>query len=81
METSSMRGNFTSTFFQPRNSIFSRMVRSHAMWLYRPSTETPTSSVLYLRNSSAMTAKVMNSEVHTGVKSAGCEKRMDHLPL
>ena len=32
-------------------------------------------------NSSAMEAKVMNSVVHKGVKSAGWEKRITHLPL
>ena len=32
-------------------------------------------------NSSAMEAKVMNSVVQTGVKSAGWLKRMTHLPL
>ena len=26
-------------------------------------------------------AKAMNSVVHTGVKSAGCENRISHLPL
>ena len=31
-------------------------------------------------NSSAMEAKVMNSVVQTGVKSAGWLKRMTHLP-
>jgi hypothetical protein len=42
--------------------------------------DSPISSQLSARNSSAMLAKVMNSVVQTGVKSAGCEKRITHLP-
>jgi|GEM_PF-6183434 hypothetical protein len=56
------------------------MVRSHAMWLQRPSTDNPTSSVLCSLKSSIIDAKVMNSVVHTGVKSAGWEKRIIQRP-
>ena len=43
MVMSSISGNFTSTFFMPLYSILSLIVRSHAMWLYSPSTDRPTS--------------------------------------
>ncbi len=36
--------------------------------------------MLYCLNCSSMLANVMNSVVQTGVKSAGWEKRMTHLP-
>ena len=39
------------------------------------------SSVLSALKSSIMDAKVMNSVVHTGVKSAGWENRITHFPL
>ena len=32
-------------------------------------------------NSCSIDANVINSVVHTGVKSAGCEKKITHLPL
>ena len=80
MVMSSMRGNFTSTFFMPLYSIFSLIVRSHAMWLKSPSTDRPTSLQLAFANCSSMVAKVMNSEVHTGVKSAGWLNRITQLP-
>jgi len=50
------------------------------MWLNVLSIDSPSSSQLSSRNSPAMLANVMNSVVHTGVKSAGCEKKMTHLP-
>ena len=56
------------------------MVRSHAMWLYNPSTERPTSWQLSASNSALRAAKVMNSEVQTGVKSDGWLKRMIQRP-
>ncbi len=57
------------------------MVRSQAMWLESPSTESPTSWQLSSSNSCCILPKVMNSEVHTGVKSAGWLKRMIQRPL
>ena len=57
------------------------IVRSHAMWLKVLSIESPISSQLSFWNSLAMLAKVMNSVVQTGVKSAGCENRITHFPL
>ena len=77
---SSISGNVTSTFFIPLYSIFSLIVRSHAMWLYNPSTESPTSLQFALANCSSIVANVMNSDVHTGVKSAGWLNRMTQLP-
>ncbi len=80
MLTSSMTGNVTSGFLIP----FQDMVwifLSHAIWEYRESTERPTSSVFMALNSSIIDANVMNSVVHTGVKSAGCENRTTHFPL
>ena len=56
------------------------MVRSQAMWLYNPSTDSPTSLVFSAANPSCMEAKVMNSLVHTGVKSAGWLNRITHSP-
>jgi hypothetical protein len=75
-----MRGKITSTSFMSRNVIRSLMVRSQAMWLYRPSTERPTSFVFSSAKSSCIVANVMNSVVHTGVKSAGWLNRITQLP-
>lgn len=47
------------------------MVLSRAMWLYKPSTDNHTNLQFTSLNCFSMLAKVMNSEVHTGVKSAG----------
>ena len=80
MVMSSIRGNVTSTFPMPFHSS-SCILLSHAMCAYRESMESPTSSVFILLNSSTMDAKVMNSVVHTGVKSAGWENRITHFPL
>ncbi len=66
-----MSGNLTSTFCMSRNLIFSLIVRSQAMWLKLLSMDRPISSQLSAANSSCIDAKVMNSVVHTGVKSAG----------
>jgi len=77
---SSIRGNLTSTFFIPLYSIFSLIVLSQAMWLYIPSTERPTKLQLTSLNFFSRVAKVINSEVHTGVKSAGWLKRITHFP-
>ena len=77
---SSMSGNVTSTSDIPRNSIVSLILRSHAMWLYRPSTDSPTSAVLSSANLSSRDANVMNSVVHTGVKSAGWLNRITQRP-
>ena len=41
----------------------------------------PRSLQLSFSNSGCMDAKVMNSVVQTGVKSAGWEKKITHLPL
>ncbi len=68
---SSIRGNLTSTSFIPRYSIVSLMVRSQAMWLWSLSTESPTSLQCASANLLSIEANVMNSEVQTGVKSAG----------
>ena len=78
---SAMSGKLTSTFSISRNLIFSLIVRSQAMWLKLLSMERPISSQLSALNSSAIDANVMNSVVHTGVKSAGWLNRMTHLPL
>jgi hypothetical protein len=45
------------------------------------SIDKPSNSQFMLLNNSARFAKPMNSVVHTGVKSAGCENKMSHLPL
>jgi hypothetical protein len=44
------------------------------------SIDRPSNSQFILKVSAAL-AKPMNSVVHTGVKSAGCENRISHLPL
>ena len=44
------------------------------------SMERPSSLQLSFSNSGCIAAKVMNSVVHTGVKSAGCEKKITHFP-
>ena len=81
MVRSLMTGNVTSTFFMPLYSIFSLIVRSQAMWLYVLSIDSPSSLQFSFSNSGCIEAKVMNSVVQTGVKSAGCEKKTTHLPL
>jgi hypothetical protein len=78
---SSITGNLTSTPFMSFHSIFSLIVLSHAMWLVRPSMDRPINSQLSSRKSSCIDANVMNSVVHTGVKSAGWLNRITHLPL
>ena len=50
MVMSSINGNLTSIFFIPLNSIFSLIVRNHAIWLYKPSIESPTNLQLALSN-------------------------------
>src|SRR3989339_1269715 len=77
---SSISGNVTSIFFIPFHSN-SWIFRNQAIWAYSESTESPTSSVFKALNSSIIEAKVMNSVVHTGVKSAGWENKITHLPL
>jgi len=62
------------------HSIFSLMARSHAMWLSSPSTERPTRFQFTFANCPSREAKVMNSDVHTGVKSAGRLNRIPQLP-
>src|SRR6266511_2937410 len=57
------------------------MFRTHAMWLYTESTELPRSFTPRFSKSGASRANSTNSVVHTGVKSAGCEKRRTHFPL
>jgi hypothetical protein len=42
--------------------------------------ESPSSSQLMAWKSAWRLAKAMNSVVHTGVKSAGCENSTSHLP-
>ena len=81
MDTSSMRGNCTSMLSISRKCIRSLMVRSHAIWLDSPSTESPTSWQLSSSNSFCILPKVMNSEVQTGVKSAGWLNRIIQRPL
>lgn len=76
-----MSGNFTSMPFIPRKSIFSRIVRSQAMWLWMPSIDSPINWQFRASNSSAIRPKVMNSVVQTGVKSAGWLNRIFHFPL
>ena len=57
MVMSSMSGNVTSTSDMPLNVIFSLMVRSQAMWLNSPSTDSPTNSVFKSRNCCCRVAK------------------------
>ncbi len=57
------------------------MVRSQAMWAKMLSMESPTRAQFRAFNAGSMEAKVMNSVVQTGVKSAGWEKRITHRPL
>ena len=45
------------------------------------SIDKPSSSQFMALKVSAALAKPMNSVVHTGVKSAGCENSTSHLPL
>jgi hypothetical protein len=45
------------------------------------SIDRPSNSQFMALKVSAAFAKPMNSVVHTGVKSAGCENRISHLPL
>jgi hypothetical protein len=47
----------------------------------RLSMDNPSNLQLSFSNSGCMEAKIMNSVVQTGVKSAGCEKKTTHLPL
>jgi len=51
------------------------------MWLYNPSTDKPTNLQLAFANFSSSVAKVINSEVQTGVKSAGWLNKITQLPL
>ncbi len=60
---------------------FSLMFRSQAMCEYRLSIDRPSSSQFSFWNSGWALAKAVNSVVHTGVKSAGCENSTSHLPL
>jgi hypothetical protein len=71
---SSMIGNGMST------PNFSLMLRVQARCENRLSIERPSSSQFIFLKVSAALAKPMNSVVHTGVKSAGCENRISHLP-
>ncbi len=61
--------------------VFSRTACTHAMWLWMLSMLSPISLVLREANHSLFWAKPLSSVVQTGVKSAGCEKRMAQLPL
>ena len=76
-----MIGNSTLISFMPRYSIFSRIVRSHAIWLLRLSTDNPISSQFKALNSAVRAPNVSTSDVHIGVKSAGWLNRITHLPL
>ncbi len=60
---------------------FSWMLRVQARCENRLSIDRPSNSQFMLLKVSAAFAKPMNSVVHTGVKSAGCEKRISHLSL
>ncbi|OIQ75712.1 hypothetical protein GALL_426190 [mine drainage metagenome] len=55
--------------------------RTQARWAKMESIDRPSSSQFIDLKVSASRAKPMNSVVHTGVKSAGCENRISHLPL
>src|SRR6201985_1582448 len=55
------------------------MLRVQAMWLYTLSIELPITATFFERRASWWRANSRNSVVHTGVKSAGCEKRITHL--
>jgi DNA-binding transcriptional LysR family regulator len=62
---------------------FSLMLRSQAMCEKLLSIDRPSSSQSIALKSACRLAKAMNSVVHTGVKSAGCENstREQHQPL
>src|ERR1035437_4406377 len=76
---SAMSGKVTTTSFM---SLYFRVVivRSQAMWLGLLSTDRPTSWQFIASKSGWAVAKVMNSVVQTGVKSAGWLNRTTHLP-
>ena len=76
---SSIIGNHTLVLGPAHLS--SSMSRSQALWEWTESTESPMTWVLSPSKSALMAAKVLISVVHTGVKSAGWEKRMTHFPL
>ena len=78
---SSINWNFTSTFFIPLYSIFSFIVRNQVIWPYNPSTDKPTNLQPASSNFFSRLANVINSDVQTGVKSAGWLNRITQFPL
>ena len=72
---SSMIGKLIST------PNFSLMFCVQARCEYRLSMDRPISSQVYAAEGVGVFLKPMNSVVQTGVKSAGCENRISHLPL
>jgi hypothetical protein len=74
IDGSSIRGKFTVT---PKRS---RMSRIQARWENSPSTDRASRSQPIASKRGWAAEKAMNSLVHTGVKSAGCEKNTSQRP-
>lgn len=61
--------------------VTSSMSFTQALWLSTSSVERPNNVTFLLANSGANLEKAPSSVVHTGVKSAGWEKRTTHFLL